>query len=45
MSREVAAVEKLAEPEAVTKIEKTIESSPKRKRAAQAEEEANAEAA
>jgi len=45
MSREVAAVEKLAEPEAVTKIEQTIEASPKRKRAAQAEEEASAEAA
>ncbi len=45
MSREVAAVEKVAEPEAVTKIETTIEESPKRKRAAQAEEEAREEAA
>ena len=46
MSREVAAVEKLAEPEAVTKIEQTIEASPRRKRAAQAaEEEAREEAA
>ena len=45
MSREVAAVEKIAEPEAVTKIETTIEESPKRKRAAQSEEEAREEAA
>ena len=45
MSREVAAVEKTAGPEAVTKIETTIEESPKRKRAAQAEEEAREEAA
>ena len=45
MSREVATVEKLAETEAVTKIEQTIEASPKRKRAAQAEEEAREEAA
>jgi CarD family transcriptional regulator len=36
MSREVASVEKTAEGEAVTKIEGAIESSPKRKRAAQA---------
>ena len=45
MSREVAAVEKTTGPEAVTKIETTIEESPKRKRAAQAEEEAREEAA
>ena len=36
MSREVASVEKTPEGEAVTKIEGAIESSPKRKRAAQA---------
>ena len=36
MSREVASVEKMSEGDAVTKIEKLIESSPKRKRAAQA---------
>ena len=40
MSREFAAVEKLGETEAVTKIESTIEASPKRKRALQAEEDA-----
>ena len=45
MSREVAAVEKLSEAEAVTKIEKAIEASPKRKRALQLEEEARDEAA
>ena len=45
MSREVAVVEKISEPEAVTKIEKTIEASPRRKRAAQAEDEAQDEAA
>lgn len=45
MSRELAAVEKLAEAEAVTKIEGAIEASPKRKRALQAEEEARDEAA
>ncbi len=45
MSREVATVEKLAETEAVAKIEQTIEESPRRKRAAQAEEEARKEAA
>jgi CarD family transcriptional regulator len=44
MSREVAVVEKLSEPEAVTKIEKAIEASPRRKRA-QMEEEAQEEAA
>jgi CarD family transcriptional regulator len=44
MSREVAVVEKVSEPEAVTKIEKTIEASPRRKRA-QMEEEAQEEAA
>jgi len=45
MSREVATVEKIAETEAVAKIEQTIEASPKRKRAAQAEEEAREKAA
>lgn len=45
MSREVAAVEKIPEAEAVTRIEKTIDASPKRRRAAQAEEEAQDEAA
>jgi CarD family transcriptional regulator len=45
MSREVAVVEKISETEAATKIEKTIEASPKRKRAAQVEEEARDEAA
>ena len=40
MSREVAVVEKSSEAEAVTKIEKAIEASPRRKRAAQLEEEA-----
>ena len=44
MSREVAAVEKTSEAEAVTKIEKTIEASPRRKRATQ-EDEAQVEAA
>jgi CarD family transcriptional regulator len=45
MSREVAVVEKISESEAASKIEKAIEASPKRKRAAQAEEEARDEAA
>ncbi len=45
MSREVAVVEKTSEAEAVTKIEKVIEASPKRKRAMQVEEEARDEAA
>ena len=40
MSREVAVVEKISEAEAVSKIEKAIEASPRRKRAAQLEEEA-----
>jgi CarD family transcriptional regulator len=39
MSREVAIVEKISEGEAVTKIEKIIEASPKRKRALQQAEE------
>jgi len=38
MAREVAAVEKITEAEAVTKIEKTIEASPRRKRAAQGDD-------
>ena len=42
MSREVAVVEKITEAEATVKIEKAIESSPKRKRA-QAEAEAEAQ--
>ena len=45
MSREVSVVEKISESEAVSKIEKTIEASPKRKRAAQVDEEAQEEAA
>ncbi len=45
MSREVAVVEKLSEAEAVSKIEKTIEASPRRKRVAQPEDEAQDEAA
>jgi CarD family transcriptional regulator len=45
MSREIAAVEKIAEPEAVSRIETVIEQSPKRRRALQAEEEAHEEAA
>ena len=46
MSREIAAVEKIPEPEAVTRIEAVIEQSPKRRRALQAaEEEAHEEAA
>ncbi len=45
MCREIATVEKIAETEALQKIESTIESSPKRKRAAQLEEEAREEAA
>ncbi len=45
MSREVAVVEKITEAEAVTKIEKAIEASPRRKRAAQAEEEGRDKAA
>ncbi|MGQ7793895.1 CarD family transcriptional regulator [Faunimonas sp. B44] len=45
MSRELAAVERISESEAVTKIEKSIEASPKRKRATAAEEEAQDEAA
>ena len=45
MSREVAVVEKITESEAVTKIEKAIEASPRRKRAAEtAEEESKAAA-
>ena len=44
MSREVAAVEKITEAEAVTRIEKTIEASPRRKRASP-EDEAQVEAA
>jgi CarD family transcriptional regulator len=43
MSREVAVVEKITETEAVTKIEKAIEASPKRKRA-QVDEESKAAA-
>jgi CarD family transcriptional regulator len=43
MSREVAAVEKSSETEAVSKIEKAIEASPRRKRAVQDEAEADAE--
>ena len=45
MSREVSVVEKISESEAVSKIEKTIEASPKRKRAAAVEEEAQDQAA
>jgi CarD family transcriptional regulator len=45
MCREVAMVEKITETEAVRKIEKVIEGSPKRRRAAQLEEEAREEAA
>ena len=45
MSREVSVVEKISETEAVSKIEKTIEASPRRKRATQAEEEPQEEAA
>ena len=45
MSREVAVVEKISETEAVMKIEKAIEASPRRKRAAQIEEEAQNKAA
>ena len=45
MSREVAAVEKIAETEAVQKIEKTIEASPRRKRAAQSRKRPREEAA
>jgi CarD family transcriptional regulator len=45
MSREVSVVEKTSEAEAVSKIEKTIEASPRRKRATQVEEEAQDEAA
>jgi CarD family transcriptional regulator len=44
MSREVAAVEKITEAEAVLKIEKMIEASPRRKRVAP-EDEAQVEAA
>ena len=45
MSREVAVVEKITEAEAVTKIEKAIEASPRRKRAVEgAEEESKAAA-
>jgi CarD family transcriptional regulator, regulator of rRNA transcription len=44
MSREVAVVEKISESEAVTKIEKAIETSPRRKRA-QMDEEASKAAA
>ena len=45
MSREVAVVEKITEAEAVTKIEKAIEASPRRKRAAEAAEEESKAAA
>ena len=45
MSREVSVVEKTSEAEAVTKIEKAIEASPRRQRAAHLEEEARDEAA
>ena len=48
MSREIAVVEKIAEPEAVTRIEAVIEQSPKRRRALQneqAEDDAQEEAA
>ena len=45
MCREISTVEKITETEALQKIESTIESSPKRKRAAQLEEEAREEAA
>lgn len=38
MSREIAAVEKITEPEAVTRIEAVIEQSPRRRRALQAEQ-------
>jgi CarD family transcriptional regulator len=40
MAREVAAVERIAENEAATRIESAIEASPRRKRASAAEEEA-----
>jgi CarD family transcriptional regulator len=43
MSREVAVVEKISETEAVSKVEKTIEASPRRKRAVQDEAEVEAE--
>ena len=43
MSREVAVVEKISETEAASKVEKTIEASPRRKRAVQDEAEAEAE--
>jgi CarD family transcriptional regulator len=45
MSREVAVVEKITEAEAVTKIEKAIEASPRRKRAAEAAEDESKAAA
>jgi CarD family transcriptional regulator len=45
MSREVSVVEKITESEATLKIEKAIEASPKRKRAAQLEAEAQDKAA
>ncbi|MYZ50503.1 CarD family transcriptional regulator [Propylenella binzhouense] len=45
MARELAAVERTSESEAVSKIEKSIEASPKRKRAATAEDEVQDEAA
>lgn len=45
MCREIATVERIAETEALQKIEAAIETSPKRKRAAQLEEEAREEAA
>lgn len=44
MSREVAVVEKISETEAVSKVEKTIEASPRRKRAVQDEAEVEADA-
>ena len=43
LSREVAVVEKISETEAVSKVEKTIEASPRRKRAVQDEAEVEAE--
>jgi hypothetical protein len=45
MSREIAAVEKITAADATARIESLIEESPKRRRVAQAEEEAREEAA
>ena len=45
MSREVSVVERITQSEAVTKIEKTIEASPRRKRVAQGEDEVQDDAA